>query len=336
MLPSYANKLKEFREAVGGASSVLILTHDYPDPDCIASAYGLSELLSFWGVERSTISFGGFVGRAENRAMIRHINIPTLPFALVDTNDYDRIILVDCYPGRGNVSLPPHVHVHAVIDHHPNNPPADAPFFHDIRPGYGAASTIVTSYLLEAGCPISPNLATALYNGIKTDTGGILRDTVSDDIECYRRLFELMDYRLLSQIENPGRDMEFFRMIHRATEAAVCYENVGYTHVGAVSAPDSVAEMAEFFHSWEKLEWMICSGIFKNQVFFSMRSATDRLAWAQAERLAKRLGGSGGGHAKAAAGRIPIETDIATTLTKIESSIREIFGVKNIEAEPLL
>ena len=330
------SKLDGFREAVAQASSVLILTHDYPDPDCIASAFGLSELLAFWGVPSATISFGGFVGRAENRAMIRFLGIKTVPFVLTDTADYDKIVLVDCYPGRGNISLPPHVEVHAVIDHHPADVPEDAPFFHDIRPDCGAAATIVASYLIEAGCPIPPKLATALFNGIKTDTSGMRRGAGDRDIEFYKRLFDIMDHRLLSEIENPDRNVEFFRTIREAADNTVCCGNVGYTHLGTVAAPDSIAEMAEFFHCWEKLEWMICTAVFKNQIYFSIRSNSDNSAGIRAERLATQFGGSGGGHTKAAAGRIPIDTDVTIMLDKIVYFIKELFGVDGMPAEPLL
>jgi nanoRNase/pAp phosphatase (c-di-AMP/oligoRNAs hydrolase) len=226
--------------------------------------------------------------------------------------------------------------VHAVIDHHPNSAPPDAPFFRDIRPEYGAASTIITGYLREAGCPIPPKLATALFNGIKTDTAGLQRDASDNDVECYKTLFDLMDHRLLAEIENPARDMDFFRTLHKATEAAARFGNVGYAHLDAVKSPDSVAEMAEHLHSWEKLEWMICTGIFKKQIFFSIRSAKDNSAGTRAERLAARFGGSGGGHAKAAAGRIPINGDAAEILAEMERFIKEVFGVTGIDKETLL
>jgi len=332
----YQNKLNEFREAILPASSALILTHDYPDPDSLASACGVSELLAFWGVGHTVIAFGGFVGRAENRAMVRFLNIKAVPFPLVHVSDFGKIILVDCYPSRGNVSLQPSVPVSAVIDHHPNDPPPDAAFFHDIRSEYGATATIITSYLLQAECPISPKLATALFNGIKTDTDGMLRDATPDDVECYKRLFDLMDHRLLSQIETPKRDAEFFRIIHTATESAACYKNVGYVHLGAVTAPDSIAEMAELFHSWEKLEWIVCTGIFNNQIFYSIRSDTSSLAGARAERIAERFGGNGGGHAKAAAGRLPIAGDAGSMVENVKLAIIDIFGVSGEEAKRLL
>jgi len=334
--PYYDNKLLEFRKAILPAASVLVLTHDYPDPDCIASAWGLSELLSFWGVGHPVISFGGFVGRAENKAMIRFLNIPTVPFALTDVNDFDRVILVDCYPGRGNVSLPPNAPLHAVIDHHPTAPPANAPFFHDIRSGYGAAATIVTRYLMQTDCPIPPKLATALFCGIKTDTSGMQRGATTDDMECYKRLFDMIDHNLLSKIENPQRDVEYFRVIHKAAESAISYNNVGYIHLGAVAAPDCISEMAELFHGWEKIDWMICTAIFKSQIYFSIRSNVSDTAGIRAERLAQRLGGSGGGHSKAAAGRLPADKDLELTLGKIEFYIKEIFEVPDAAAEPLL
>jgi nanoRNase/pAp phosphatase (c-di-AMP/oligoRNAs hydrolase) len=43
----FAEKIEKLKNHIIPASSVLILTHDYPDPDCLASAFGISNLLSF-------------------------------------------------------------------------------------------------------------------------------------------------------------------------------------------------------------------------------------------------------------------------------------------------
>jgi nanoRNase/pAp phosphatase (c-di-AMP/oligoRNAs hydrolase) len=334
---NFLEKLEHFRRHILPTKSVLIITHDYPDPDCLASAYGVSLLLSHWGIRSPVISFGGFVGRAENRAMIRVLNIPTVPFVLTDIKDYERIILVDCFPGRGNVPLPESGKVDAVIDHHPNQPPADAPYFHDIRKEFGATSTIITKYLIEAGYPITPKLATALYYGIKTDTGDMRREGMPEDIECYRMLFDIMDHRLLSRIENPDRDEEFFRILHRAVESTYISESFGYTYLGNVSTPDYVAEMADLLHSLERLEWMVCSGVFKNHIFFSIRSKVHTTAGILAEQLAERFGGSGGGHARVAAGRIPVDPDMVNkTLNEFERFMKDRFEISSIPEEKLL
>jgi nanoRNase/pAp phosphatase (c-di-AMP/oligoRNAs hydrolase) len=332
----FNEKLELFKSHVLPASSVLVMTHDFPDPDCIASAFGISVLLSHWGISSSVISFGGFVGRAENRAMIRFLNIRTVPFVLTEINDFDKIILVDSFPGRGNVSLPPQIPVHAVIDHHPNTPRPGADCFYDIRIDFGATSTIITKYLLAANCPISPKLATALFYGIKTDTGEMRREAASEDLECYKYLFDIMDHKLLSLIENPDRDVEFFKILHSATTSVVTYDSLGYTYLGNVTTPDYVAEMADLFHSLEKLEWMISCGIFKNQIFFSIRSKNDDAAGLYAEKIALILGGSGGGHSRVGAGRIPIDsTNVNMTLDKFEYTVKDVFGILDITEEKL-
>lgn len=334
----FQEKIESFREHILPLSSVLILTHDYPDPDCLASAFGVSTLLSFWGVKSSVISFGGFVGRAENRAMIRFLNIKTIPFVLTEINDFEKIILVDCFPGRGNVSLPVTIPVHAVIDHHPNKSIPGTHFFSDIRKEYGATSTIITKYLLHAGCPIDPRLATALFYGIKTDTGEMRREGSPVDLECYKYLFDIMDHQLLSRIENPDRDVEYFKILHRATEYAVTFDAIGYTHLGNVTTPDYVAEMADLFHSLEKLEWMICSGIFKNQIFFSIRTKNSDKAGVSAEKIASILHGSGGGHSRVAAGKVPLESDSGNIdIEKFELTIKAVLDIpSDVRAEKLL
>ena len=334
----FDSKVTSLKECIIPASSVLILTHDYPDPDCIASAFGVSHLCGFWGVPSSIISFGGFVGRAENRAMVRFLNISMVPFVLIDVKEVDKIILVDSFPGKGNISLPASVVVNAVIDHHPAPPDIDLNCFQDIRNDIGATSTLITKYLLEEGCPIPPKLATALFYGIKTDTGDMRRDVSKHDLECYQYLFNIIDHQLLSYIEYPDRDVEFFRLLHHAVEAAVIFDNLGYTHLGMVSTPDYVAEMADLIHSLEKIEWMICSGIFKNQLFFSIRSKNRNTAGIQAELLAKRLGGSGGGHGRAAAGRVQILPDESANIKteKFELFFRELFAIQSIQPKKLL
>lgn len=337
-IDSFKSKVNELYQRIHSAKSVLILMHDYPDPDCIASAMGIAQLCSHWKIPSVVISFGGFVGRAENRAMIRYLNIEMVPYVLVDIHEFERIIMVDSYPGKGNVSLPVSARIDAVIDHHPPLPAENDPFFTDIRQEIGATSTIITKYLLESGCTVSPKLATALFYGIKTDTGDMQRDVTIHDLDCYKYLFDNIDHHLLSRIENPERDIEFFRLLYRAADSAVTYENIGYIHLGTISTPDYIPEMADLFHSLEKIEWMICSGFFKNQIFFSLRTKSFQSAGVFAEQIAKKLGGSGGGHGRAAAGRIQISSN-ETPESKhehFEETIRELFNITNIQPKSLI
>ena len=336
-LQGYQDRLDSLKRHIFPAESVLILTHDYPDPDCLASALGMAHLLKHWSVKSTVISFGGFVGRAENRAMIRYLNIPTVPFMLIEMHDFDRIIVVDVMPGGGNCSLPQQTTVHAVIDHHLALPRTEDLFFHDVRQDIGATSTIITKYLAAANCPIPQKLATALFYGIKTDTNDMERVASTEDLECYRYLFDRIDNKLLGKIENPDRDLEFFRILHRTAESAVSYNAIGYAHMDKVSAPDYIAEMTDLFHSLEKLEWMICSGVFKKNIFFSIRSKNENEAGHHADRIAKMLGGSGGGHGRAGAGKIPLNSEQGDNPQAFfEKALKEVFNISEIHGTHLI
>jgi nanoRNase/pAp phosphatase (c-di-AMP/oligoRNAs hydrolase) len=321
-------KLEELRRHVLPSSSTLILTHDYPDPDCIASAFGISQLLSFWGAASSVISFGGFIGRAENRAMIRFLNIHTIPFMLLELKDFERIIVVDCFPGKSNVSLSAQATVHAVIDHHRYGPVPGAPFYQDIRRDIGATSTIVTEYLNAAGCPIHPKLATALFYGLKTDTGDMGRESSQEDLACYKSLFALMDHALLAKIENPDRDVAFFKILHRASQSMIAFGSLGYIPLGSIASPDYVAEMADLFHSLAKIDTTVCCGVFKKNIFFSIRAKNRDEAGMNAEKIATALGGGGGGHGKMGAGRVPFDKAHEEELfARFLATIKETFNI---------
>jgi nanoRNase/pAp phosphatase (c-di-AMP/oligoRNAs hydrolase) len=333
----YHEQLQQFKDTVHQAKSVLILTHDYPDPDCIASALGLKYLLHFWGIEKSIITFGGFVGRAENRAMIQLLKIPTSPLYRINAHDFDITIMVDSFPGNGNVTIPLGANIVAVFDHHPNENPGRFQGYCENRVDLGSTSTLITLYLLHAQCPIPSDLATALFFGIKADTGDMRRAVSSEDLECYKYLFDHIDHKLLSLIEHPDRNAEFYQIIFRAAHAAAIYDTVGYTHLGDVTTPDYIAEMADFFHHLENLEWMTCSGFFKDQLFYSIRSLNRETAGKNAEAIAEALDGSGGGHAKISAGRVPVGTHTEEeTLERFMKTFKTVFRITHIKPRKLL
>lgn len=65
-------RLRQLFRAVEDTSTILILPHNDPDPDAIASAIALRHLLQERLNVESTIVYRGIVGRAENRAMVRY------------------------------------------------------------------------------------------------------------------------------------------------------------------------------------------------------------------------------------------------------------------------
>ena len=188
-----------------GRRRVLVLCHNNPDPDSIASAYGLQFLLSRKLGIRSVIGYGGVVTRAENRAMIHRLRIKMTQLSRIDRSRYYGIALVDAQPGTGNNLMdfraaPPLI----VIDHHPLRKSSLKAEFHDIRPKYGATSTIITEYLTAAGLVPTRSLANALIYGIKADTNSLVRGASKIDFNAFNYLSPLTNPRVVAQIERPS------------------------------------------------------------------------------------------------------------------------------------
>src|SRR5438067_4818435 len=68
----------------------LVLTHDNPDPDAVASACGLTWLLHKSGVEAQA-AYGGVIGRAENKALLKILSLPLQPLSRVAVRDFDLV-----------------------------------------------------------------------------------------------------------------------------------------------------------------------------------------------------------------------------------------------------
>ncbi len=317
------------RETTAGSQRALLLCHDFPDPDCLGAAAGIQFLLKTWKIP-SVIAYGGFIGRAENRAMIQYLEIEALPLAGLDLTDFDRILFVDTQPGTGNHSLPPDARRDGAIDHHPQRPGTEDLPFWDVREELGATTTIVAQYLRKIKIDISYKLATALFYGLKTDTQDLARETTAMDREVYFYLLTRVDHRLLAQIENPPLERDFFRMISKAFHnLEIIDERLGWCYLGRILRPDVVAEMADMFVRIRDMEWMICLGYLKNVLYFSIR--TKDLA-AEAGETARAIvtgeKGSAGGHGQIAAGRLDYHGQPPQLLDRLKSRYLEILARK--------
>lgn len=326
----YRESFHSFLERLLPAQSALIITHDFPDPDALGAALGVKVLLQHYGIQSCDIAFTGFVGRAENCALMELLGIEYRNLLKVDFEKYERVIVVDTVPDNGNVSLANPQIVDAVLDHHAVlDQQYSGNAYFGTFPELGATSTLVTFFLLEAGITIPTNVATALFYGIKTDTNDMSRHCSDMDILCYKELFDFIDHKTLAQIEHPPRDIEYFSLLLQTAQKLTVYGDVGYVHLDVVSMPDYVPEMVEIFHSIRDLEWMIVSSFYGNQLIFSVRSKRDGRAGLRTRKLAKVLQGNGGGHPTAAAGRMRLKNDDdpCTVLTYFQSQLFEIFEV---------
>ncbi len=292
-------------QALEGPAPLVILPHDNPDPDALASAAALKFLAQELLGKTAVIAQGGIVGRAENRAMLTYLNIDLEPVGAVSFTDDVHVALVDTQPGRTNNSLPTGRTPTVVIDHHPAyDQYAGVPFL-DLREEYGATSTILTEYVRDSHLEIESKIATALFYGIMAETQDLGRESTPADIAAAQFLYPYANKRRLGKIENARVPREYFAAFHEAIERAEIYGNVVVSVLPEVQYPDMVAEVADFLLRLDEVDWACAIGRYKDFVHVSLRT-TEREANA-GDVLQQVLGNRwAGGHDMIAGGRTRI------------------------------
>jgi nanoRNase/pAp phosphatase (c-di-AMP/oligoRNAs hydrolase) len=317
---------------------LVILPHDNPDPDSMASAVALKFLAHRLLGKESYIALGGIVGRAENRAMRTYLNIELVPVSEVRFTGDVQIALVDTQPGRSNNSLPEGVVPTVVIDHHPAYAAYPGVPFLDLRDNYGATSTIMTEYLRESKLDVEPKIATALFYGIAAETQDLGREATAADIEASHFLYPYANKRRLAKIENARVPREYFRVFREAIDHAALYDHkVVVSLLGDVQYPDMVAEVADFLLRLDGAEWSAAIGAYNGCLYCSIRT-TDRDTNA-GDLLQGVLGAkSAGGHDQIAGGRIPLGPDPAERVQKacdVRHRFLSALGVDPEHGKPL-
>jgi nanoRNase/pAp phosphatase (c-di-AMP/oligoRNAs hydrolase) len=335
--PIDAARLEQLREAAG-PGPVVILTHDNPDPDSLASGMALGEFLrAAWKIE-SQLIYSGLIARAENRAMLRLLT-PTWEFN--DRSlDYDRftsVALVDTQPGAGNNRLPVERNADIVIDHHhPVQEMLVTVPYADVRPGVGSTSTLVYQYFLAKGIIPDANLATALFYGLHTDTLGLARGSTAADEIAYFNLLGLLDRDKLAQVEQAGVPREYFQSIKRCLQAARLYGHAVVTYLGEMNRPDLTAEMADVLIRLDTARGVLCMGTHEERLYFSLRT---KLMWRDAGLLAQTLVsglGKAGGHGAIAGGQVRLNgADAGILAQEVQKRFLELMGEAG-QGEPML
>jgi len=333
-------KLSRLLAAVGGRRNALVLTHDNPDPDSLASAVALAHLLEKRAGIKASVAYGGIIGRAENIALVKVLHLPVVPISELAMEQFDLCALLDTQPAVGNHSLPPDRTADVVIDHHPlRDETAQAPFA-DVGGDYGATSTMLVQYLRAANLDPPTLVATALFYGIKADTRDLGRQTTPSDVETYLWLFPRADKMLLAQIEHPDLPARYFTLYHTAIERAKVYGSAVVTDLGTVYSPDMVAEVAERMLFLEGMKWSLACGDFRDQLYLSLRTKDRRM---NAGRLIREIcrdrGGSAGGHGSMAGARIPLSGSRSQREAERRQVLKrflEGFGVSRERPAPLM
>jgi len=315
--------------SVAGTGPVLILTHDNPDPDSLASGKALATLFrEAWGIP-SRLLYSGLVARAENQAVLKRLTpeweqSDTLP----DLKEYTAVAQVDTQPGAGNNRLNTIQPQHIVIDHHyPIREMIDTVTYSDIRTEIGSTATMLFQYLEAAGIQPDPILATAMFYGLKTDTRSLSRGASPADEVAFLELLHHLDHQELSKVELASLSLENFRALNRGLHATRLFGRVIVTRLGLMEQPDFAAEMADILIRLQGAHAALCIGQHGDTLQVSLR--TEPMG-EDAGKIIQQLilpPGKAGGHGTMAGGQIPATgQDIETLLVEIESRFLNVMG----------
>lgn len=315
-------KLDELLEQIN-REHVYIQTHNFPDPDAIASAYGLQQLLKHRGI-CADICYKGKIDRYNTDKMrelmeIKLLDVEDLSAILADE---DEVILVDAQKGNSNIIDITGNEI-ICIDHHPLNDKFSYRFS-DIRPEIGACASIVASYFFENDIPMDEKTATALTFGIRMDTMNLSRGVSKMDVEMIYRMFDLCDKEIIHMLQNSNLYFEDLMAYSQAISSIQVYGNISFADAGKNCPPALIASVSDFMLALVTVSFSVVYSRNAEGIKLSVRSEKKALDAGKIAGRALEGIGSGGGHAAMAGGFVPfVGSDREAQL--LVASIKERF-----------
>ena len=295
-------RVQQYQRFLSDADRVLILLHNDPDPDAMASGLALRNVLRRTKQTAVIAALQG-VTRPENQRMMNLLDIHVEIITPDQLNEYDRITMVDVQPHYFGGVID---RVDLVIDHHPEQSGYTA-VYKDIRPDYGSTSTILTEHLRAVDANISERAATAMLYAIKSDTLFFNRQANRVDIEAFSYLYPLADAALIRKMEGAEITMDRLDYVLKARQHGHMQEQVFCAFLGTSPREDFIPYVADFYLQLENVKWTIVSGIVNDSLVMSVRN----LGYSRnaGEFVRKHFSdiGSAGGHRAMAKAVVPIQ-----------------------------
>ena len=294
-------RVQQYQRFLSDADRIVILLHNDPDPDAMASGLALRNVLRRTKQTAVIAALQG-VTRPENQRMMNLLDIHVEILKVEELSHFDRIAMVDVQPHYFGGSVD---RVDLVIDHHPEQSGYSA-VFKDIRPDYGSTSTILTEHLRAVDANISERTATAMLYAIKSDTLFFNRQANRVDIEAFSYLYPLADATLIRKMEGAEITMERLGYVLKATGNHRLEEQVFSAFLGEVPREDFIPYVADFFLQLEDTKWTIVAGVVNGSFVVSVRNiGYTRNAGEFVKKLFLDLG-SAGGHRAMAKAVVPV------------------------------
>lgn len=280
--------------------TVWIQTHNFPDPDAIASAYGLQQLFAHYGYA-SRLCHEGEIDKISARKMLNLLDIEMYSYDEIidEMKESDPIILVDCQKNSGNTTDLIGDEV-AVIDHHPTYVKIEYKY-EDLRIT-GSCSSIIAEYYKELGIEPSTRVATALLYGMRMDTMQLTRGVTQFDVDMFSYIFKYSSHKTLKRLERNELSFSDIQAYGVAINNIKIYGTLGFSHLDFICPDALVAILSDFLLSLSDVDVVVLYAKRKDGYKFSVRSELKEVhAGTLANKCLKKWG-NGGGHGTMAGG----------------------------------
>jgi nanoRNase/pAp phosphatase (c-di-AMP/oligoRNAs hydrolase) len=250
----------------------LVVLQDFPDPDAIACAFAHQLISKAFNINVDII-YNGEISHQQNKALVKLVEVEMISFDKnPDLSNYDASIFID---NQGTTCIEivdaleaAKIPTLIVVDHHELQDRLQAEFA-DIRSHVGATSTIYSEYL-EKGDVVQLDkskrehvlVATALYQGLYTDTGSLFRAN-EEDFHAAGFLSNYRDSDLFEQIMSQRRSKQTMDIIQKALGERIIGENYSIVGIGYLRGEDrdAIPQAADFLLSEENVHTAIVYGI---------------------------------------------------------------------------
>lgn len=282
-----------------------IQTHNFPDPDAVASAFALQNFLKQHGIP-ADICYDGRIEKLSTRKMITVFGIEAKSREEIEDimREEDYIIMVDSQKYNANITdfIGDEV---ACIDHHPTMIECDYAY-KDVRK-VGACATIIAEYFRQTDTPIDSVVAAALAYGIKMDTADFIRGTTDLDVDMFAYVYRTADVQKLVTMYTNVMEFSDLKAYAAAIDSIRVYQNVGFAAI-PFDCPDAlIAIISDFILSLDVVDISIIYAVRSDGIKFSIRSALPEIDAGMVIDRALQGYGNGGGHPSMAGGFIPNE-----------------------------
>lgn len=293
---------------------VWIQTHNFPDPDAIASAYGLQNFLEQHDVP-AQICYNGNVDKISVVKMLDNFDITIHSIDEVELSESDYVVLVDCQKYNANLTDIPGDEV-AVIDHHKTVKPCHYRY-KDVRIT-GACATLIAEYFQASNTPMTENVASVLSYGLKMDTDSFNRGVTKLDIEMMDYLYDKTNRELVQNMYNNGMELKDLRAYGAAIENIQIYDYIGLARIPFDCQDALIAMVSDFILRLDAVTIAVIYSVRPSGLKFSVRSEEAFVHAGDLTMIALDGIGDGGGHFTMAGGFVPTQSRIDTEDVDVE------------------